>query len=424
MNVYDEFKWRGLIYDSTEGIDEILAEEKVAAYIGFDPSAASFHVGNLIPIMGLVRMQQYGHTPIPVVGGGTGLIGDPSGKSTERPLLTKEKIEANLEGLREQLSRFLDFDTKTNPAVMVNNADWLCTIGMTDFLRDIGKHFSVNAMLSKESVSNRLGKDGISFTEFSYLLLQAYDFLTLYEKYGCTLQMGASDQWGNITAGIDLIRRLHGSKAHGLVFPLLTTSSGTKFGKTETGTVWLDSKLTSPYRFYQFLINTEDNDAITFLKFFTLMTQLEIEELEAAVESEPEKREAQKKLAQDVIRRVHGEEALKKAEHASRVLFGEEVGNLSLPDLMDIFAEAPSVRMDKSGFRQDGMTLTELATSSGLVKSKGEARRLIEGGGIYLQNIRITDSRRIISIQDAIEGQAFVLRKGQKEYRLVLISKD
>ncbi len=422
MNVYDEFKWRGLIYDSTEGLNEILAREKVAAYIGFDPSAASFHVGNLIPIIGLVRMQQYGHTPIPVIGGGTGLIGDPGGKSTERPLMTKEEIDANLEGLREQLSRFLDFDSKTSPAVMVNNADWLCTIGMTDFLRDIGKHFSVNSMLAKESVSNRLGKDGISFTEFSYLLLQAYDFLTLYEQYNCTLQMGGSDQWGNITAGIDLIRRLHGPKAHGLVFPLLTTSGGSKFGKTESGSVWLDANLTSPYRFYQYWINTDDNDVITYLKFFTLLSQPEIEELAGSVKSQPEKREAQKKLAQDITRRTHGDTALQKAEHASSVLFGEQVGNLNLQDLLDIFAEAPSVRINRSQFQGEGMTLVDIATSTGLAQSKGEARRIIEGGGIYLQNIRVTDVKRRISLQDAIEGQAFVLRKGQKEYRVVLAS--
>ncbi|MFC1920585.1 tyrosine--tRNA ligase [Chloroflexota bacterium] len=424
MNVYDEFKWRDLIYDNTEGIEKILSKEKVSAYIGFDASAASLHAGNLIPIMGLVRMQQYGHTPIPVVGGGTSLIGDPGGKSTERPLLSKEEIAFNAEGIRAQLGRFLDFDNKKNPAIMVNNADWLCEINLTDFLRDIGKHFSISSMLAKESVSARLESVGISFTEFSYMLLQSYDYLNLYEKYNCILQMGASDQWGNITAGVDLIRRIHGAKAHALVFPLLTNSSGSKYGKSESGAVWLDANLTSPYRFYQFWINTEDNEVITCLKSFTLMTQPEIEELAEAVKSEPEKREAQKKLAQDVTRRVHGDEAFKKAEYASRVLFGEEIGNLSLTDLMDIFSEAPSVRMNISGFQQKGMALIDLATSSGLVKSKGEARRLIEGGGIYLQNVRITDTKRAVSIEHAIEGQVFILRKGQKEYRLVIVSED
>jgi len=247
MNVFDEFEWRGMVYDATEGLREVLAKEKVTAYIGFDPTAASLHVGSLLPIMGLVHLQRHGHTPIAIAGGGTGLIGDPSGKAQERPLLTKEQAEANLEGIKEQLSRFLDFKSKTNPAIMVNNADWLCTIPMLDFLRDVGKYFSVNYLIAKESIKRRLEQEeGISFTEFSYLLLQAYDFLVLYDRYNCTLQMGGSDQWGNITAGIDLIRRLRGGKAYGLVFPLVATTSGVKFGKTELGTVWLDEKLTSP----------------------------------------------------------------------------------------------------------------------------------------------------------------------------------
>jgi len=421
-NVYEEYRWRGMIYDSTEGLDEILAREKVSVYIGFDPSAPSLHIGHLIPIIGLVHLQRYGHTPIPVVGGGTGLIGDPSGKTAERPLLSKEELSFNLEGIREQLSRFLDFETKTNPAVMVNNADWLCTVSLTDFLRDIGKYFSVNAMLGKESVSGRLGRDGISYTEFSYLLLQAYDFLTLYEQYNCTAQMGASDQWGNITAGIDLIRRLHGAKAHGLVFPLLTTTSGTKFGKSEGESVWLDAEQTSPYQFYQHLINTEDSDVVNYLKFLTLLSQPEIEELAELVKSRPEKREAQKKLAQEVTRLVHGETALKKAEQATAILFGERIENVDLQDLLDIFSAAPSIKMDRSGFSGEGMPLIDLAVSAELAKSRGEARRTIEGGGIYLQNVREADVKRTVSLEDAIEGQALVLRKGQREYRLILVS--
>lgn len=421
-NVYEEFKWRGLIYDSTEGLDEILARDKVSVYIGFDPSAPSLHIGHLIPIIGLVHLQRYGHTPIPVIGGGTGLIGDPSGKTAERPLLSKEELSFNLEGIREQLGRFLDFETKTNPAVMVNNADWLCTVSLTDFLRDIGKYFSVNAMLGKESVSGRLGRDGISYTEFSYLLLQAYDFLTLYEQYNCTAQMGASDQWGNITAGIDLIRRLHGAKAHGLVFPLLTTTSGTKFGKSEGESVWLDAEQTSPYQFYQHLINTEDSDVVNYLKFLTLLSQPEIEELAELVKSRPEKREAQKKLAQEVTRLVHGETALKKAEQATAILFGERIENVDLQDLLDIFSAAPSIKMDRSGFSGEGMPLIDLAVSAELAKSRGEARRTIEGGGIYLQNVREADVKRTVSLEDAIEGQALVLRKGQREYRLILVS--
>ena len=273
MNLISEFEWRGMLYDATEGLPEMLAKEKVTGYIGFDPSAASLHVGSLLPIMGLVHLQKNGHIPIAVVGGGTGLIGDPSGKTQERRLLSRDAVETNIASIKEQLSRFLDFDNKTNPAIMVNNADWLDSISVLDFFRDVGKHFSVNYMVAKESIKRRLEQEeGISFTEFSYLLLQSYDFLVLHDRYNCTLQMGGSDQWGNITAGIDLIRRFSGDRAYGLVFPLLATSSGVKFGKTEAGTIWLDSGLTSPYRFYQFWFNTDDRDVITYMKFFTLLT--------------------------------------------------------------------------------------------------------------------------------------------------------
>lgn len=423
MNVFDEFEWRGMVYDATEGLREVLAKEKVTAYIGFDPTAASLHVGSLLPIMGLVHLQRYGHIPIAIAGGGTGLIGDPSGKAQERPLLTKEQAEANLEGIKEQLSRFLDFKSKTNPAIMVNNADWLCTIPLIDFLRDIGKYFSVNYLIAKESIKRRLDQEeGISFTEFSYLLLQAYDFLIVYDRYNCTLQMGGSDQWGNITAGIDLIRRLRGAKAYGLVFPLVATTSGVKFGKTELGTVWLDEKLTSPYRFYQFWLNTDDRDVVTYLKFFTLLSQAEIQGLTESVATNPEKREAQRKLAQEATRLVHGDTALEKAERASRILFGEEISNLSLQDVLDIFADVPSSQVDRSQFTGDGMSLVDLVTSSGLARSKGEARRLIQGGGIYLNNIRIGNAQRVVSLSESIEGQVFILRKGAKEYRLVLVS--
>ncbi len=423
MSVFDEFKWRGLLYDSTEGLEETLAKEKITAYIGFDPSAHSLHLGSLIPILGLVHLQRYGHTPIPVAGGGTGLIGDPSGRNTERPLITKEELAYNLEGIKEQLSRFLDFNSKTNPAIMVNNADWLTTTPLTDFLRDIGKHFSVNAMLTKESVKMRLNGDGISYTEFSYMLLQSFDYLRLYELYGCTLQMGGSDQWGNITAGIDLIRRVHGAKAHCLVFPLLTTASGVKFGKsTGGGSVWLDAELTSPYNFYQYFFNTEDADVISYLKKFTFLPEEEIKELETAITTRPEKREAQRKLAQEVTRLVHGDNALAKAEEAAQVLFGGSVANLSLKDIRDIFAAAPSVEITKEDISGEGMPIADLVVAAGLAKSKGEARRTIEGGGINVQNIRETDARRTVTVNDAIEGKAIVLRKGQKDYRLVLVS--
>jgi len=422
MNVFDEFKWRGLIYDSTEGMREAFETEKITGYIGFDPSAASLHAGNLLTIMGMVRLQKFGHTPIAVAGGGTGLIGDPSGKTSERKMLTKEEVNFNLEGIKAQLARFLDFETKVNPAVMVNNADWLTTVSLTDFLRDIGKHFSVNTMIAKETVKRRLEAEGISYTEFSYLLLQSYDYLKLYEKYHCTLQMGGSDQWGNITSGTDLIRKIHGVKAHALVFPLLTTSSGSKFGKTESGAIWLDAKRTSPYRFYQFWLNAEDKEAVNYLKYFTLLTQPEIEALGVALLASPEKREAQRTLAQEVTRLVHGEEALKKAEQASRILFGEAISNLSLQDVLDVLADAPTVTLSKTQFEGAGLSVVDVVALAGLAQSKGEAKRLIQGGGVYLNNVRIGDIKNSVTLNEAVEGQALILRKGQKEYRLVRLA--
>src|SRR6266404_5250427 len=290
MNLYQEFQWRDMLYEATPDLREVLANEKLTAYIGFDPSAASLHVGSLLPVMGLARLQRFGHTPIAIAGGGTGLIGDPSGKTKERQLLTHEQVEENLLGIKEQLSRFLDFKAANNPARIINNADWLVPISMMEFLRDVGKYFTVNNLLAKEAIKRRLETDdGISFTEFSYPLLQAYDYLVLYDRYKCTLQMGGSDQWGNIVAGIDLIRRLRSAKAHGLLFPLVATAAGVKFGKTEAGAVWLDPKLTSPYRFYQFWLNTDDRDVISYLKFFTWLSKEEIGGLEGSVRSEPEK---------------------------------------------------------------------------------------------------------------------------------------
>src|SRR5437868_6800284 len=342
MNIYDEFQWRGMLYEATPELREVLANEKLTAYIGFDPSAASLHVGNLLPVMGLARLQRLGHTPIAIAGGGTGLIGDPSGKTKERQLLSNEQVEQNLVGIKEQLGHFLDFNATENPASIVNNADWLGPITMMEFLRDVGKHFTVNNLIGKEAISRRLESDeGISFTEFSYPLLQAYDYLVLYDRHQCTLQMGGSDQWGNILAGIDLIRRLRGARAHGLVFPLVTTSSGVKFGKTEAGAVWLDPKMTSPYRFYQFWLNTDDRDVITYLKFFTWLTKEEIGDLAEAVRTEPEIREAQRKLAREVTSLLHGKTDLEKAVRASEVLFGKEIEGLSVNEILEIFADVP-----------------------------------------------------------------------------------
>ncbi len=430
-NVYDEFDWRGLVYDATPGLRELLAAERLTAYIGFDPTAASLHVGSLLPIMGLARLQRFGHSPIAIAGGGTGMIGDPSGKTAERQLLSLEKIEENLAGIKAQLARFLDFEVPGNPARIVNNADWLGTIPLVEFLRDVGKYFTVNAMMAKESVRRRLeGEEGLSFTEFSYMLLQAYDFLVLYDRYGCRLQMGGSDQWGNITAGADLIRRLRGGGggegeapagklAHGLVFPLVTTSSGVKFGKTEAGTIWLDPALTSPFRFYQFWINTDDRDVLHYLKSFTWLGREEIGELEAKLAAAPQEREAQKRLAREVTAMLHGEGELAKAERASAVLFGAEIAELEPREVSDIFADVPSVEVEKARLEGEGMPLVDLLVAAGLVPSKGEARRAVQGGGVYVNNRRAAEEKRAITLADTLGGELVVLRKGKKEYRLV-----
>lgn len=421
MNVFDEFRWRGMVYGSSKGLEQVLATQKTTAYIGFDPSASSLHVGSLLPVMGLVHLQRHGHTPIVILGGGTGLIGDPSGKTTERPLLSKEQIDNNLMGIRKQLSRFLDFNSKTNPAMLINNADWLSSVNMLDFLRNVGRYFTVNYMLAKESVSRRLKqKEGISYTEFSYMLLQAYDFLVLYDRYKCIVQLGGSDQWGNIVAGIDLIRRLRGGKAHGLVFPLVTTATGLKFGKTEAGTIWLDANLTSPFRFYQFWINTDDRDAITYLKYFTLLEQEEIEELGQSLATAPEKRESQRRLAQEVTRMVHGETALQRAELASQALFGKEIACLSAKEVADIFSDAPSSQIAKTQLEGNGLSVVDLVASA-FGSSKSEAKRLIEGGGISINNRRIVDIKATVRLSDTIEGQFLVLRKGAKENHLIQI---
>src|SRR5438093_2762578 len=319
-NLFDELQWRGLVAEATDAVADALAKEHVTAYIGFDPTASSLHVGSLLTVMGLARLQRFGHSPIAIVGGGTGMIGDPSGKSQERLLLSRDRIDANVAGIKSQLSRFLDFDAPNNPARLVNNADWLAGFDLLGFLRDTGKFFTVNSMLQKESVKSRLGTDeGISFTEFTYLLLQARDFLELFDRYNCTLQMGGSDQWGNITAGIDLIRRVRATKAHGLVWPLLQTASGAKFGKTEAGTVWLDPERTSPFRFYQFWLNTEDGDVVQYLKYFTFLDHVEIAELSDRTNVAPEKRDAQRALAREVTTLVHGAEHVARAERASSV---------------------------------------------------------------------------------------------------------
>jgi len=422
MNLFDELEWRGMLYDSTDGLREQLSTERLTAYIGFDPTSSSLHVGSLLTVMGLARLQRYGHTPIAIVGGGTGMIGDPSGKSQERVLLSREQLDVNVAGIREQLSHFLDFDARGNSAMMVNNADWLGTIDLLSFLRDVGKHFTVNYMLQKDSVNRRIeSEEGISYTEFSYLVLQAYDFLQLFDRYSCTLQMGGSDQWGNITAGIELIRKLRAKKAHGLVWPLMTTASGTKFGKTEAGAVWLDAARTTPFKFYQFWLNTEDRDAVPYLKSFTFLERPQIEELEQATKTAPEQREAQRVLAREVTALVHGPDHVARAERASHVLFGEDLTALALDDVLAVFDDVPATELTADEFGS-GIGLVELVARVRLAPSKGEARRLVQSGGVYVNNRRVADPAHKLSRDQAIEGKLFVLRKGQKQNHLVRLT--
>ena len=419
MDLYGELEWRGLVYGATDGLRGAL-RERVTLYIGFDPTAASLHVGSLLPIMALARAQRCGHSPIALVGGGTGLIGDPSGKAAERMLLTVGRVEEYVAGIRAQLARFLDFDSSSNPARLVNNAEWLTRLGAVEFMRDVGKHFTVNAMLARESVKRRIeSEDGISYTEFSYALLQAYDFLVLHERFNCTVQMGGSDQWGNIVSGMDLIRRVRGGKAHGMVMPLITTSSGTKFGKTESGTIWLDPGLTKPYEFYQFWLNVDDREAVKYLKFFTFLPQERIAALDAAVNEEPERRAAQRELAREVTRIVHGDAAVVDAESAAQALFSGDIAAMSVAQLLEVFSKVPSRTVH---YAPDGWRLVGLLTESGVTASNSEATKLIRGGGIYVNDRRITDEKERLDPAQAIEGQLFVVRKGKKEYFLIRIA--
>ena len=420
-NVFEEFEWRGLVYDATHGARDLLARERVTAYSGFDPTASSLHVGHLLPIMGLARLQRFGHRPIALVGGGTGLIGDPSGKTAERTLLSREDVEANVRGIRNQLSRFLDFEGTDQRALLIDNAEWLTTMSAMEFLRDVGKYFTVNYLLAKESVKRRIeGEEGLSYTEFSYSLLQAYDFLVLHDRFSCRLQIGGSDQWGNIVGGTDLIRKLRSAQTHGLVMPLLTTSSGVKFGKTEGGAVWLDAERTSPFRFYQFWFNAEDRDVITYLKFFTFRTRDEIAELERVTREHPEQREAQRALAQDVTAMVHGRAQVERAERASAVLFGGSLADAAVDDILTVFEDAPSISLPASSL-ESGIGAAELAVTAGLAASKGEAGRLIKQGGLYVNDRRLNEERGQVTMADAIGRAVIVLRKGQRERRIVRI---
>jgi len=421
--IIDELRWRGLIYDKTEGLDELTSAGKITLYNGFDPTKDTLHVGHLVPMMQLARWQRYGHSPIALAGGGTGMIGDPGGRSTERNLLSLEEIDANVIHIKTQLESILDFEVKSNPAKVVNNADWLRRLSLVDFLRDTGKHFTVNYMMAKDSVKSRLEREdgGISFTEFSYMLLQAYDYLHLFDVEKCALQAGGSDQWGNILTGVELIRRVRGKRAHALVYPLITRADGTKFGKTAGGTsVWLSPEYTSPYRFYQFWYNTDDADVVTYLKYFTWLDEGRIAEMEHLLFDQPERREAQRTLAREVTRMVHGETALAKAEQASQALFGGDVTGLDAADIEDIFAEVPSNEVAKEAL-SDGVAIVDLLVTSGLANSKADARRAIQGGGIYLNNERVTDATQATDLSQAIDGRFLILRKGRRQYHLVRV---
>jgi tyrosyl-tRNA synthetase len=422
-NVFDELKWRGLVYDCVEGIQDLLGKEQVTIYNGFDATGDSLHVGHLVPLIALARLQRFGHHPIALAGGGTSMIGDPSGKTMERQLLSRETIESNVTSIKKQLAHFLDFDTPSNPAKVMNNADWLLSLDLVSFLRDVGKHFTVNYMITKDSVRTRLEReDGISFTEFSYMLLQSYDFYHLNKTTGCKLQTGGSDQWGNITAGTELIRRMSGNAAYGMVYPLITKSDGTKFGKTESGSVWLSPQRTSPYRFYQFWLNTADKDAIPYLKYFTWRTQDEINAMEASLAEHPEQREAQRVLARDMTALVHDSTALAKAEQASQALFGGEISGLSGDEIADIFAEVPSSEMARQPISEGSVAVLDLLVSSGIAKSKGEARRSVSEGGIYLNNQRVSDPAQAVAPGDILDGRFLVLRKGKKTYHLIKVN--
>ena len=451
LPLLDELRWRGMLYQSTEGAAAALASP-TGIYCGFDPTAPSLHVGNLIPIMGLVHAQRAGHRPVALVGGGTGMIGDPGGRTSERPLLDLAQIEENVAGIRTQLERFLDFSGGARGAMLLNNAAWLRELRLVDFLRDTGKHFSVNWMLAKDSVASRL-EGGISFTEFSYMLLQAYDFLELHQRAGVTVQLGGSDQWGNILAGTELLRRARGVDAHAVTFPLMTTASGAKFGKSEGGAVWLDAERTSPYQFYQFWINSEDADTARYLKLFTLMAPDGIAALEAALVEAPEERAAQRALARDVTARVHGAPAVRAVEQVSEFLFGQlpaerlDDSALSLlareipcvtvaPDDVegvDSFASQPQAAASQHSEPVERLTnlprparpqydALKLLTLSGLAASNGAAKRLLEQGAVTVNRGRLSPSERFV-VEDKVllRGEYVIIGKGKRDFAMVRV---
>ena len=426
-DIHEELTWRGAIYDATPGAAETLKSQKVTCYNGFDPTSPTLHIGHLVPLMCMARMQRHGHTPIAILGAGTGLIGDPR-ETDERPLLTYDEIDSNAESIREQLQRFIDFDSKNNPAKLINNADWLRSTYLLDFLRDVGKHFTVNNMIRREAVQSRMEREGgISYTEFSYQLLQAFDYLVLYEREGCTFQSGGSDQWGNILGGVDLIRRIHGItrdgslRAHGIVFPLITDSVGTKFGKSLGGAPALDPDHFSPYQLYQFFFNKDDVDVIRYLKIYTWLGPEEIAPLEEAVRERPGKREAQQTLAEQVTKIVHGESGLHQARRVTRAFFRGEFDTLSAGELDDVFEGSASIQIEKCDIDNRAISYEELAVATSLAQSFGDARRTVQQGGMYLNSERVEDAARPITPEDLRHRNLIVLRRGRREHRLISV---
>lgn len=411
----EDLKWRGLIYQQTdeEGIEELLNKEQVSLYCGADPTADSLHIGHLLPFLTLRRFQQHGHRPIVLIGGGTGMIGDPSGKSEERVLQTEEQVEDNVQGINAQMHKLFEFGTEKG-AVLVNNKDWLGQISLISFLRDYGKHVGVNYMLAKDSIQSRL-ENGISYTEFTYTILQAIDFGHLNQNLNCKIQVGGSDQWGNITSGIELMRRMYGqTEAYGLTIPLVTKSDGKKFGKSESGAVWLDADKTSPYEFYQFWINQSDDDVIKFLKYFTFLNKEEIERLEASRDEQPHLREAQKALAENVTKLIHGQDSLDDAIRISQALFSGDLKSLSAKELKEGFKDVPQVELSA-----DNTNIVEALVETGISSSKRQAREDVNNGAIYINGERQQDVNYNLSSEDKIENAFTIIRRGKKKYFMV-----
>jgi tyrosyl-tRNA synthetase len=427
MTLLENLHWRGLVADCTDETElatRLAAEKKITLYSGFDPTSDSLHVGNLVPLLALRRFQKHGHHPIALAGGATGMIGDPSGKSAERNLQTPEQVAHNVHSIKNQLHRLLDFKDKTNPARLVDNATWTAPITYLEFLRDIGKYFTVNWMIAKESVRARMEdrENGISYTEFSYMLLQAYDFYHLHQAQGCELQISGSDQWGNITAGIELIRKKSGARAFGLTAPLMTKADGTKYGKTAGGAIWLDPKKTSPYRFYQFFVQLEDADVIKITKMLSFADRDTIDSLARQHAENPGARAAHLALARELTAIVHGEGACADAMRASEIMFGGNLDGVSQEMFKDVAGEVPTKDLEKAKLNGAGLPLTELLVHAGLAPSKGQARKDIEGGGVYLNNVRIAEVSRAATTNDLLFGKYILLRKGKRTYAVVNVN--